>query len=96
MKVDRAAVAAKIARWKLDCIQATQLTELRRHEQLDLSRAVIDSSSVCAVPGGKTRPNPTDRRKVGSKHHLITDANWMPLLTSINVRITRSLPTGIG
>lgn len=26
-----------------------------------------------------TGPNPTDRRKPGSKHHLITDANGIPL-----------------
>ena len=31
--------------------------------------------------GGKTGPNPTDRRKLGSKHHLITDAQGIPLAT---------------
>jgi transposase len=31
--------------------------------------------------GGKTGPNPTDRRKPGSKHHLITDAKGIPLAT---------------
>ena len=29
--------------------------------------------------GKKTGPNPTDRRKAGSKHHLITDARGVPL-----------------
>jgi transposase len=29
--------------------------------------------------GAKTGPNPTDRRKKGSKHHLVTDANGIPL-----------------
>ena len=29
--------------------------------------------------GGKTGPNPTDRAKPGSKHHVITDANGIPL-----------------
>ncbi len=29
--------------------------------------------------GGKTGPNPTDRGKPGSKHHVITDANGIPL-----------------
>lgn len=29
--------------------------------------------------GEKTGPNPTDRRKAGSKHPLITDANGVPL-----------------
>jgi transposase len=31
--------------------------------------------------GAKTGPNPTDRRKNGSKHHVITDANGIPLAT---------------
>lgn len=34
-------------------LHATVLAELRRREQLDLSRAVVDSSSVRAVLGGK-------------------------------------------
>ena len=34
-------------------LHATVLSELRRREQLDLSRAVVDSSSVRAVLGGK-------------------------------------------
>lgn len=34
-------------------LHVTLLTELRRREQLDLSRAVVDSSSVRAVHGGK-------------------------------------------
>lgn len=29
--------------------------------------------------GAKTGPNPTDRRKLGSKHHVITDAQGVPL-----------------
>jgi transposase len=37
--------------------------------------------------GKKSGPNPTDRRKPGSKHHVITDANGLPLaaiLTAAN------------
>lgn len=33
--------------------------------------------------GKKTGPNPTDRRKAGSKHHLITDARGVPLVAQI-------------
>jgi transposase len=33
--------------------------------------------------GAKTGPNPTDRRKFGSKHHVITDANGIPLATTL-------------
>jgi transposase len=29
--------------------------------------------------GAKTGPNPTDRRKLGSKHHVITEAQGIPL-----------------
>lgn len=29
--------------------------------------------------GKKTEPNPTDRRKAGSKHHLLTDAQGIPV-----------------
>jgi transposase len=29
--------------------------------------------------GEKTGPNPTDRRRAGSKHHIITDAQGIPL-----------------
>jgi transposase len=33
--------------------------------------------------GAKTGPNPTDRRKKGSKHHLVTDANGIPLAVKV-------------
>lgn len=56
------------------------LNRLREADLIDWSRATVDSSSVRAVGGGeKTGPNPTDRRKKGSKHHILTDANGIPL-----------------
>jgi transposase len=46
--------------------------------------------------GEKTGPNPTDRRKAGSKHHLLTDSQGIPLaaqLTAANRNdITQLLP----
>jgi transposase len=33
--------------------------------------------------GAKTGPNATDRRKLGSKHHLITDANGIPFAVKV-------------
>jgi len=33
--------------------------------------------------GAKTGPNPTDRRKSGTKHHLITDAGGIPLAVKV-------------
>lgn len=38
------------------------------------------------VGGAKTGPNPTDRRKKGTKHHLITEAQGIPLA----VRVTEA------
>lgn len=46
--------------------------------------------------GKKSGPNPTDRRRPGSKHHLLTDAQGVPLsliLTSANRHdVTQLLP----
>ncbi|HJV87624.1 MAG TPA: IS5 family transposase [Noviherbaspirillum sp.] len=65
------------------------LAKLRNADRLDFSRVIADSSSVRAVHGGKKAgPNPTDRRKAGSKHHLVVDANGTPL----NVILTGANP----
>jgi transposase len=65
------------------------LDELRQAGKIDWSRAVIDSAHVRALGGGEdTGPSPVDRRKLGSKHHLLVDANGIPLaarLTPANV-----------
>ncbi|UXN00465.1 IS5 family transposase [Xanthomonas hortorum pv. pelargonii] len=58
------------------------LTELRRAQKLDLSRASLDAASV-ASPGAPTGPNPTDRGKLGSKRHLIVDRNGVPLAVCV-------------
>jgi transposase len=56
------------------------LEELRQADKLDFRRASVDSSFVRAIGGGEqTGPNPTDRRKLGSKHHLLVDAHGIPL-----------------
>jgi transposase len=73
------------------------LAELQRRHQIDWYRALVDSASVRAPCGGaKTGPNPTDRRKLGSKHHLVTDARGIPLgvtLTGANRHdVTQLLP----
>ncbi len=60
------------------------LAKLHKADRIDWSRALVDSSSVKAPKGGpETGPNPTDRRKSGSKHHLITDAKGVPLATKL-------------
>jgi transposase len=62
----------------------TLLAELRRRGRLDQRWTVVDSGSVRAMRGGeKTGPNPTDRRKRGAKHHIVTDARAVPLMAHV-------------
>ena len=54
--------------------------ELGSKGEIDWSRASLDASSVRALQGGAaTGPNPTDRAKAGSKHHVIVDRRGIPL-----------------
>jgi transposase len=73
------------------------LSELRGANRLDWSRTVADASFARALGGGEnTGPNPTDRGKPGVKHHLLTDAQGIPLAahaTAANVNeVTRLVP----
>jgi transposase len=68
-----------------DKLHQVLLSELNAAGKIDWSRAVVDSGTVRAVGGGeKTGPNPTDRGKPGSKHHVVTDANGTPLQTELS------------
>ena len=68
--------------WQL--IHFAVLDWLARSETIDWSCAVVDGSSIRAVFGGqKTGPNPTDRAKLGSKRHLICDAQGVPLVIQL-------------
>ena len=71
-----------------DLIHFALLDRLARNDQIDWSRAVVDSCSIRAVHGGdQTGPNPIDRAKRGSKRHLICDGRGVPLavrLTTAN------------
>ena len=63
-----------------DLIHFALLDWLARSDQIDWSRAVVDSCSIRAVYGGdQTGPNPTDRAKRGSKRHLLCDGRGVPL-----------------
>jgi transposase len=70
-------------------LHALLLAELNGTDQIDWSRALIDASFAKAPEGGEdTGPNPTDRSKSGSKHHVLTDAHGIPLnakVTAANV-----------
>lgn len=70
-------------------LHALLLAELNGADQIDWERALIDASFAKAPEGGEdTGPNPTDRSKSGSKHHVLTDAHGIPLnatVTAANV-----------
>ncbi|MEV6537111.1 IS5 family transposase [Streptomyces sp. NPDC051639] len=67
-----------------DQLHVLLLEKLRSKDQLDWSRAVIDSSHVRAArPGPKSGPSPVDRARPGSKHHLIVDGQGIPLAVSL-------------
>src|SRR6201981_798067 len=70
-------------------LHALLLAELNGTDQIDWERALIDASFAKAPEGGEdTGPNPTDRSKSGSKHHVLTDAQGIPLnatVTAANV-----------
>jgi transposase len=60
------------------------LNELQEADQIDWSRAAVDSSFARAMGGGEdTGPNPTDRGKKGSKHHAVVDAQGIPLSATV-------------
>jgi transposase len=60
------------------------LARLQHAHKIDWSRALLDSASVRAVHGGgDTGLSPVDRAKPGSKHHVLTDANGLPLAAKV-------------
>ena len=65
-------------------LHALLLAELNGADQIDWERALIDASFAEAPEGGEdTGPNPTDRGKSGSKHHVLTDAHGIPLAATV-------------
>jgi transposase len=77
-------------------LHALLLAELNGANEIDWDRALIDASFAKAPEGGEdTGPNPTDRGKSGSKHHVMTDAQGIPLsatVTAANVNeVTQAL-----
>jgi transposase len=60
------------------------LAELEYAGRIDWSRAAVDSSHARARGGGeKTGPSPVDRRKKGSKHHVVVDGQGTPLAATV-------------
>lgn len=77
-------------------LHALLLAELDDSDQIDWSRAAVDSLSF-RIPGGgeSTGNNPTDRGRPGSKRHAVVDGHGIPLgatTTSANVPDAIALP----
>src|SRR4051794_30015090 len=73
----------RLERWQeagvFDRLHRILLSELNAAGELDWSRACVDASHVRAKKGVPRQvPSPVDRRKTGSKHHLITDGGGIP------------------
>jgi transposase len=61
-------------------LHAILLAELRCADKIDWSRAAADSTTLRALRGGdKTGKTPTDRGRMGTKDHLLTDGGGIPL-----------------
>lgn len=61
------------------------LAELQEADRIDWSRAAVDSTKARALGGGDdTGPNSTDRGKLGTKHHVLTDGQGIPLAADIS------------
>jgi transposase len=80
-----------------DQLHGILLAELQDAERIDWSRGAADSTSARALGGGDdTGPNPTDRSKLGTKHHVRTDAQGIPLATTVTganvAAVTQVLP----
>lgn len=55
------------------------LRRLHRAERIKWSWACMDSASIAAKKGAATGPNSTERRKAGTKRHLLTARDGLPL-----------------
>jgi len=67
-----------------DRLHQLLLGRLAQAGKLDWRRACLDSRSLAAKRGQDTSPNPTDRARPGSKHHVLVDANGIPLATRVS------------
>ncbi len=61
------------------------LRRLREYDQIAWHRACIDVASVPSPRGGEhTGPNPTNRGKLGCKHHILVAQRGLPLVAQIS------------
>ncbi|MFE1465547.1 IS5 family transposase [Streptomyces nigra] len=70
-------------------LHAAVLNRLGAAGAVGWSAALVDSASVRAKKGGElVGPNPVDRGKPGSKLHVLTDAEGLPLVTAVSAANT--------
>ncbi|WP_421958354.1 IS5 family transposase [Prescottella subtropica] len=60
------------------------LDRLGSSGEVDWSAAILDAASVRAKKGGLTGPSPVDRGKKGSKIHVLSDADGIPLVVAVS------------
>ncbi|MFD7488877.1 IS5 family transposase [Streptomyces mirabilis] len=66
-------------------LHRTVLDELGARGEVDWTSAIVDAASVRAKKGGSlTGPNPVDRGKQGSKLHVLSDAQGIPLAVAVS------------
>ncbi|MGV9718850.1 MULTISPECIES: IS5 family transposase [Mycobacteriales] len=56
--------------------------------ELDWSAAILDAASVRAKRGSLTGPSPVDRGKKGSKIHVLSEAEGIPLVVGVSAANT--------
>jgi transposase len=79
----------RMREWQRDSVwkrlHQVLLDRLNDEDAIDWSRAAVDSGSVAAPRGGTaTGRNPTDRGKLGTKRHLVVDAQGIPLAVALS------------
>lgn len=63
-----------------DRLRQELLDELAGKGLLNLAHTIVDSGFIRAPHGGAaTGPSPVDRRKIGSKHHILVEGHGVPL-----------------
>lgn len=80
---------ARFQAWQRASVWAKLFQVLLRHydklKHIQWRWQALDSKSVAAPLGGeKTGKNPTDRGKLGSKRHILTDARGAPLAVVVS------------
>ncbi|MFI2189076.1 IS5 family transposase [Streptomyces sioyaensis] len=60
------------------------LEELGAWGEVDWTSAIVDAASVRSKRGSLTGPNPVDRGKKGSKLHVLSDAQGVPLTVAVS------------